>query len=142
MIDQLKPGFTLFITSYLGDADYYNTEVITGLDRQQARLVERFVRGCRPSWEPNSFYDSEGTGYNMSTIKQQFSLGEIECLFDAVFPGVVLDSLEDDQVSDALGELAYELLGASCEYTDHLRRFESLRVAYFSDHQDLTTSLD
>lgn len=141
MIDQIKPGFTLFITSYLGDADYYNTEVITGLDRQQARLVERFVRGCISPWEEKSIYN-EDERIDISKVKEQFALGEIECLLNAVYPGAVLNSFEDSQVAEALSDLTYDILGTACEYTSSLRCFSGLKVAYFSDHQDLTCSVD
>ncbi len=143
MINQIKPGYTLFITSYIGDADYYNTEVLTGLNRQQAQLVERFVRRCISGYNhpEDSVYDKHSERFDMGRVYRHFSFEEIARLFDAVYPGTYLASKEDEQVAEALKDLALDILGCPDPYTDHLRTFTGLKVAYFSEGQALTDTV-
>jgi hypothetical protein len=144
MINEIKPGYTLFITSYLGDADYYNTEVVTGLNRSQAKLVERFVRGCISGYNhPEvSLYDRDGDKFDMSQVYRHFTESDLDNVFNAVYPGAVLSSRQEEQVAEALSDLTYDLFGSACEYTGSLRCFDGLKVAYFPDHQTLEDSVN
>lgn len=142
-LEKIKSGYALFITSYLGDADYYNTEVITGLTVYQAQLVERFVRGCISGYnEPKtSLYNKDGDAFDMARVLKHFEIGEIENLFKAVYPGAVLDSLEEEQVAEALRDLTFDLLGSTDPYMDYLRHFSSLEIAYFTKEHELINTL-
>lgn len=142
-LEKIKPGYALFITSYLGDADYYNTEIITGLSISQAKLVERFVRRCVSGYnEPKtSLYNENGDGFDMERVLNHFDIGEIENLFLAVYPGAVLDSFEDTQVAEALRDLTYDLLGGTDPNTNYLRCFSSLKIASFSESHELINTL-
>lgn len=143
-LEKIKSGYALFITSYLGDADYYNTEIITGLSSNQAKLVERFVRRCVCGYNSpeTSIYNRDGDGFDMVRVLKHFDIGEIENLFKAVYPWAVLVSLEDEQVEEALRDLTYDLLGSTDPNTNYLRFFSSLEIAYFTkEHQLISTLL-
>jgi hypothetical protein len=140
MIDVIKPGYTLFLSSYLGDADYYNTNTITGLTKPQALLVERFVQRCISGYNfpDSSVYSRDSESLDMDRLLTHFSMGEVEMLLTAVWPGVVLDSHEPDQVEEAMRDLVFELLGHSDPHNGELPSFDGLKAAYFDNNKVLT----
>jgi len=142
-LEKIKPGYALFIDTYLGDADYYNTEIITGLSREHAVLIERFVRRCISGYNyPNeSVYNRNGDGFDMSRVLNHFDIREIEQLFNAMYPGCVLDSLDDESVAEALRDLTLDLFGSGDPHTSDLRQFSSLKVAYFNVEHPLIETL-
>lgn len=143
MINIIKPGYTLFFNSYLGDADYYNTEAITGLSRAQAQLLEKFAKLCVSGYNfpDKSIYARNDESVDFDKVLQHFSISEVENIFNAVWPDVVLDSYEPDQLEDALNDLVCECLGNREPYTERLPYFDFIKVAYFENQQVLQNTV-
>lgn len=141
MIDQFLPGYTLFITSYLGDADYYDTKVVTGLTIEQARAVEKFVRACISGYNfpEESIYNRDSNSFDLERVDNRLTKEDLWLLAETVFskPSVPEDpeALEQD-----LKDIVVELMGYSDPYTDHLRSFDSLKAVYFTEPVQLRST--
>ena len=137
MITEFKPGYTLFITSYLGDADYYNTETVTGLTLGQAKLVERFLNACISGYNhpDKSIYSRNSDEIDLYRVAKHFSLEEVTELVKIFYQNLndVNIDWNDDGLSYLLRDLTYDLMGHGDPHTDYLRTFDSFKVAYFHD---------
>ena len=141
MIDKFLPGYTLFITSYLGDADYYDTKVVTGLTLEQARAVEKFARACISGYNfpEESIYNRSSNCFDLERVGNHLTKEELWLLAETVFskPSVPEDAeaLEQD-----LRDIQVELMGYADQYTDHLRNFDSLKAVYFTEPVQLRST--
>lgn len=130
MISEFKAGYTLFITSYLGDADYYNTEAVTGLTLEQAQLTERFLRRCISGYNfPNkSIYALQSDEIDLERVAKHFTPEELASLLKWD-KGTTIEW--NDELGSALQDLTYDLMGHGDPYTDCLRSFHSLEAVFF-----------
>jgi len=141
MINIIKPGYTLFITSSQGDQEYFNTEAVTGLTFAQAALVEKFAKLCVSGYKfpDRSIYSKDCGNLDMDRVLRHFSEEDLNLLFRAIWPECTLDSWETDQVEGALRDLIHEIFGTFTEY--YMAQFEFLKVAYFESSQVLQDSV-
>lgn len=141
MIDQFLPGYTLFITSYLGDADYYDTKVVTGLTVEQARAVEKFVRACVSGYNypEGSIYNRNSDGFDIERVADLIPKEDLWLVAEVVFskPSVPEDAKALEQY---LGDILVELMGYSDPFNDQLRAFDSLKALYFTEPVQLRST--
>lgn len=147
MTDQIKQGYIAFITSYLGDADYYATEMFSGLTRRQVDLLTRFVKGCvMPGGHSSySFYSEDGSRFVMSEVYKQFDKDELLQVMRIAWSEVEFDE-ESEYVeqnrSDALHDLTYEFFGSGDPNGYGFRVFNSIKVGYVPSPIPLGSDLD
>jgi hypothetical protein len=108
----IEKGYTLEVTSWENDGDYYNTESMTVETLEEAR---RIYRVCTELFKSCNKGEG-GIGNSMS--------GECEDVIEEY----IKDNPELNLDEDTISNLAYELMGSS-EYYDY-RVCESVSVTY------------
>lgn len=143
MIDQFLPGYTLFITSYLGDADYYDTKVVTGLTIEQARAVEKFVRACISGYNfpEESIYNRDSDSFDPKRVDKHLTKEDVLLLVSVIYTdSSIPEGGWNSYAIEALRDCAIELMGCSDPYTDRLRSFDYLKAAYFTEPVQLRST--
>ena len=120
----IKQGYMVTIVSFAGDLDDYNTWTQSGLSLKQAQWLVHWFDAYYALTRHETRENTEevfARAVEKATKKVggfyppvEFSYEELES------EGLELDSLYQD--------IAYEILGAPCEYTDRLRSPDTIKI--------------
>ena len=120
----IKQGYMVTIVSYAGDLDNYNTFIKSGLTLDQARWLVRWYDCYFMLIKHENFEATDETFAKASTHATK-KVGGFYPPFDFNCDELEVNGLCTD---DLYNDLAYEILGAACEYTGGLRKPESIKT--------------
>ena len=118
-------GYTLSITSWENDADYYATNDYTVDNKELAKEILDFCNMCR------SGSNNQTTVGNGHAQERKNIIIEFFKTHPLISEHLDVDINKEDSILDAFYELTYELFGSS-EYYD-CRVFDSAIVTYSPD---------
>lgn len=134
----IKAGIRLEITSYEGDADNFNTELIDGLTDDEAKFYIEFAslfKSCNRHTDIVNF----GNARNLSD--KQFTT--LTCKVEKIINKYPAASRihQHNNIKDFTSELSYDILGC-CEHVD-FRVFHSYRAYRIpSDIEEITIDIE
>lgn len=136
MTQFIPTGWRIEVTSWENDGDYYNTKILEGLNEDVARfyieLAHLFgdsgIEAANACDNAEVEWDKLIPAFKAIIAKYPSALSKI---WQQPDEAEIAESLSDDQIEDSIGDVAYNILGASEFYV--FRVFESYRAYYFPD---------
>lgn len=132
---QLNKGFTIFITSWENDGDFYNTTSITGLNKESIKFIVGFLElfRSRNRRSDTTCYGNAPTQDGIPNVENYVkSYLEANKVLPKPYAHWCEGEFKIDDLVDLTSEIQYDLLGTG-DQGDYYRVFEKAEVFYLPE---------